>query len=403
LTFFLLAGAALLLFSGIFYLFPRRRAGSVDTDLERANLEWFRQRRMELAGETDDTLERDAQLRLLEDEQAAAALQGQGHAPADGMRRPFPLWILLPLVALVASLLYYRLGAAPDVVIGRQLQALGEQHSAEQVAALIGAIETRVAQRPGNLDYAGLLGQYYMGEGNYRRAAELYAGLAQQAPGDAQAMAFAAQADYLASGRVLGDQARLWAEQALAVNPHQPTALGLLGMVAFEQQQYRAAVEYWQRLLAMEQPGSDNARMIEGVIATARERLGEAPAAEPATVAAAAVPSSGVTVTVALPAGAAVAPSDTVFILARDPASGSRMPIAVQRLQASQLPVTLRLDDSNSMAGQKLSAADSVMVFVQVSPDGRPGEEGATWLGQAGPLTPSDATEPLEILLQPRG
>jgi cytochrome c-type biogenesis protein CcmH len=109
-----------------------------------------------------------------------------------------------------------------------------------------------------------------------------------------------------------------------------------------------------------------------------------------------------VTVRVALPEGAQVAPSDTVFVLARNAASDSRMPIAVQRLQAGQLPVTLRLDDSNSMAGQKLSATESVLVVVQVSPDGRPGEAGATWLGEAGPLAPSAQLEPLEIVLQPR-
>ena len=65
------------------------------------------------------------------------------------------------------------------------------------------------------------------------------------------------------------------------------------------------------------------------------------------------------------------------------------MPIAVQRLTGAQLPVTLRLDDSNSMAGQKLSAASSVIVAVQVSRSGRPGEANARWLGQAGPVAPS--------------
>ena len=108
------------------------------------------------------------------------------------------------------------------------------------------------------------------------------------------------------------------------------------------------------------------------------------------------------TVRVSLPGDARVNATDTVFILARSAAADSRMPIAVQRLRGSQLPLTLRLDDSNSMAGQKLSAADSVVVVVQVSPDGRPGEAFATWLGRAGPLAPSLEAKPLEIVLQPR-
>jgi cytochrome c-type biogenesis protein CcmH len=105
---------------------------------------------------------------------------------------------------------------------------------------------------------------------------------------------------------------------------------------------------------------------------------------------------------VALPDGASVNPGDTVFVLARNADSDSRMPIAVQRLQAAQLPVTLRLDDSNSMAGQKLSETPSVVVLVQVSPDGRPGEANATWMGRAGPLAPGTDSEPLAIVLSPR-
>ena len=302
------------------------------------------------------------------------------------------------------------LGAAPDVVISRQLQELDESGTPEQMASLIGAIEARSARRPDNLDYKALLGRYYMGQQDYHRAARTYTGLARQLPEDAQVLAYAAQADYLASGRQLSEQARLQAEQALAINPHQRAALGLLGMVAFEQQQYRGAIGYWQRLLATEAAGSESARMIAGVIETARQRLGEPgalPAGDPAEIAAADAAAAdtataGVTVRVALPDGATVAASDTVFVLARNAQSDSRMPIAVQRLQAGQLPVTLRLDDSNSMAGQKLSDTSSVLVIVQVSPDGRPGEATATWLGEAGPLAPSMDLEPREILLQPR-
>ncbi|HEY7775722.1 MAG TPA: hypothetical protein VIC02_04185, partial [Kineobactrum sp.] len=82
--------------------------------------------------------------------------------------------------------------------------------------------------------------------------------------------------------------------------------------------------------------------------------------------------------------------------------SDSRMPIAVQRLQAGDLPATLRLDDSSSMAGQKLSEAGEVVVIVQVSPDGSPGEANASWLGRAGPLQPSRSADTLAITLQPQ-
>ncbi len=413
-TLFILACAGLVLLSGLFLLVPGKRSGGTDEDLERANLEWFRLRQAELAAEGSEALQDDARLRLLED------VQQPDQAPQVAGGGSFPVWILFPLVALMSSGLYYVLGAAPDVVISRQLQDLDESGTPEQMASLISAIEARSARRPDNLDYAALLGRYYMGQQDYRRAAGTYAGLARRLPEDAQMLAYAAQADYLASGRQLSERARLQAEQALAINPHQRAALGLLGMASFEEQQYRGAIAYWQRLLATEPPGSESARMIAGVIETARQRLGdsgELPGNGPASVAAANAAAAdaaaagaaaadtataGVTVRVALPEGATVAASDTVFVLARNAESDSRMPIAVQRLQAGQLPATLRLDDRNSMAGQKLSDAASVVVIVQVSPDGRPGEAGATWLGEVGPLAPSMDLEPREILLQPR-
>jgi cytochrome c-type biogenesis protein CcmH len=308
------------------------------------------------------------------------------------------------------------LGAASDVIIVRQLQSLDDTTSPDVMRRLMQDIEVRSAQRPDNLHYVALLGRYYMAEQDYARAADTYGALAQDAPQDAQALAYAAQADYLASGRTLSDTARMRAEQALAVDPHQRTALGLLGMASFEQQKYRAAIEYWQRLLVMEQPDSDSARMIASVIESARQKLGETgmPAQAPDAVAASpdavaektdmsAPVSSGVTVRVSAPEDAAISAGDTVFILARNAESDSRMPIAVQRLQGSQLPITLRLDDGNSMAGQKLSETESVVVIVQVSPSGRPGEANASWLGQAGPLAPSVEKEPLDIVLRASG
>mgnify|MGYP001816859045 FL=1 len=394
---FFLACAGLLLLSGLFYLLPRQWQGPVIDDPEQANLEWYRLRQRELAELGDEQLEQDAKLRLLED-------AGQGGATpvvsTDG--QGFPVWLLFPVVAVMASALYYFLGSVTDVEISKRLQGISETTSPEEMTQLVEAIDARSALRPGYLHYVALLGRFYMGQEDYIRAREVYRQLAIEAPDDAQAMAYAAQADFLASGRQLSEQARMQAEQALAVDPHQRTALGLLGMASFEQGSYRAAIEYWQRLLAMETPGSESAQMINSVIAMAQEKLGaDAPAIEGVEPAPAEM-TAGVTVSVRFPEGAQYNPGDTVFVLARNADADSRMPIAVQRLLAQQLPLTLRLDDGNSMAGQKLSETPSVLVVVQVSPGGTPGEAGATFLGQAGPLPPTASTDPVEVVLQAR-
>lgn len=397
-TTFILGCVGLVLLSSLFLFFSPVRPGASEEDLDRANLAWFRRRRAELKEENNDGLEEDARLRLLEDEHLRTG-------PQTVLTQSFPVWILLPLVALLASTLYYALGAAPDVVIAEQLQSMRQDMPPQQMRELIRDVEARSAQRPENLHYLALLGRYYTGQEDYARAAETYDALTEAVPEDAQGLAYSAQAEYLAAGRTLTDRARLRAEQALAVDPHQPTALGVLGMAAFEQQQYRAAIEYWQRLLAMEPAESEGGRMIAGVIETARQRLAEQdPSAEqPPDLALSqedVMSGVGITVRVTVPAEVEINATDTVFILARNADSDSRMPIAVQRFTGAQLPITLRLDDSNSMAGQKLSQTPSVIVAVQVSPDGRPGEGNARWLGQIGPVSPSENEEPLKIQLR---
>ena len=46
--------------------------------------------------------------------------------------------------------------------------------------------------------------------------------------------------------------------------------------------------------------------------------------------------------------------------------------------------------------------AESVVVVAQVSPDGRPGEASATWVGSSDPVTPGLDTRPLELVLAPK-
>ena len=113
-TLLYLTCGALLVFSALFYLKPGgKRRGAANEDLARANLEWFRLRQQELAEEGNDSLAADAQLRLLEDEQDQPLEQ-----EASANQAKFPVWILAPLVAVFSIALYYKLGAADDVLVG---------------------------------------------------------------------------------------------------------------------------------------------------------------------------------------------------------------------------------------------------------------------------------------------
>ncbi len=371
--------AGLLLLATIFVVFPSwfMRSGHRKS-VRQDNLDWFTLRNAEIQRERGDKeLLEEASLRLLEDRvDAIPDTAGYRFGRWGG-------WLILP-VAVGSLGVYSQLGGLEDLRLTRAIQSFDEQTADTDVHALMADVAARAAQRPENLHYQAMLGRYYMSVASYSQAREVYLGLVEQSPTDASALALAAQASYLADGRKLNEAAQLLAERALNTNPGERTALGLLAMVAFERQQFRAAINYWQRLQALEQPGSSGSQLIQDVIGRAQLALGEPGEAVPIT------PTGlGLTVQVEAPSDLETGPNAVLFVLARNPEANSRMPVAVQRLPASEFPLVVRLDDSDSMAGQKISELERVMVVARISANGQPGEEHALWQGQLGPLVPS--------------
>jgi cytochrome c-type biogenesis protein CcmH len=389
-TAFLIGAAFLALLTTL--LVSWRRSDAVrPADLDDPNLNWYRQRASELDDGAPQALLDEAQLRLVEDGLNDNSLR-QVEVPARG-RNP-GLWIL-PVVLVASALLYWQLGAVEDVLIYRELQTLDAQDELA-LPALARRITARSAQRPDNTQYLGLLGQLQFAQENYVEAAGSFTRLADAVPNDAQAQAQAAQSQFLAAGRRLDDSARGYAERALDIDPQQGTALGLLGMAAFESGEFADAVRYWERLRSMEVEGSQGFQMLTDVIAVARERMPDSVPGEGETE-----PVSGLRVSLELAEGAAVPADAVVFVFARSPSAATRMPIAVRRLTAGDLPLTLSLSDADSMAGQSLSDATQVIITAQVSRNGQPGEANAVYLGRSQLVSTSRDDVEVRIQLLP--
>ena len=119
-------------------------------------------------------------------------------------------------------------------------------------------------------------------------------------------------------------------------------------------------------------------------------------AAEPATVAPPKAPaptsaaSSGVEGRVEIDAKLAskVAPGDTLFIFARDP-EGSRMPLAVVRGSASELPKSFALTDAMAMTpNNTISRARTVVVEARTSKSGSATPQSGDLRGVSAPVPP---------------
>ena len=362
-------------------------------------IDWLNLRQAELGADAQDLLD-EAQLRVVEELEPAGDLPLGELGSTSGKRA----LVLLSVGVLATVWLYAHLGAQPDVDISRRLENIADASPAE-VQALVDAIALRVESRPENVDYLSLLGEYYTGSEQSAKALEVYEQLLALMPENPDVLARAAQSEFLANNRQLSARAERRAQAALAAAPNQRAALGTLGMAAFEAENYSDAVRYWERLARLERPGSSDRVMIDRVLATARERAGlpalaSTEAATPGEQPTAAVSELGVNVSITGVAALGISPSATVFVLARAAGSTQRMPVAVQRFTVADLPATIRLDDGNSMAGQKVSVLPALDIEVQVSPSGQPGLRNATWVANASGVIPS-ASQAITLSLSP--
>ena len=385
-----LVGLAVVMISVLPRVWQRR--GRTET-----NADWLRLRQRELDGDAE-ALKRDAALRIVE--------EGEGSQDPPEQAVPQYAWWVQGVAAglLIAGVvwLYRELGAWEDVEIAQQLARL-ESAQPNDVVALIDRIEHRAEARQGNTDYALLLAEYYL-SGNDPAAALIYFERLIAAGATApEILGKAAQAEFLAADRELSAQARSRAEQALAVNPMQSAALATLGMAAFEEADYQGAISYWQKLRALEAPGSAGHTMLGQVIARAEQELAAAgglitaPAGpQPATEGVSA--DGAVTVEIALSTQAPLPEAAVMFVLARPAGAEAGMPIAVVREAVAAWPVAVTLSDMTSMAGQRLSDFESVSIEVQISETGQPGRDNA-WAWARLDNVPTGNDEPVAIVL----
>ena len=393
-TFLLSVVALIALAVAMVSFLPRlwHRSGRVET-----NADWLMLRQKELEGDAE-ALKQDAALRVVE--------EGDVSPDALDVATPQYVWRVQCLGAalLIAGTgwLYLALGAWEDVEIAEQLARLESAQPAD-VVALIDRIEDRAEARTANTDYALLLAEYYL-SGNEPSAAVRYFDRLIAAGATApEILGKAAQAEFLSADRVLSQQARSRAEQALALDPAESAALATLGMAAFEEADYREAITYWQRLRVLEAPGSQGHAMLGQVIARAEQELARAGglASSPATTGSASLEPAEqgvISVQVTLPTELSAPTGSAMFVLARPAGAEAGMPIAVVREPVDAWPTTVTLSDATSMAGQRLSDFTSVSVEVQISLTGQPGRDNAwSWARRDNVMVGAD--EPVHILL----
>ena len=246
----------------------------------------------------------------------------------------------------------------------------------------------RVEQRPDQIDYRLLLAQAAMAKQDYDDAVLHYGVIIEVVPEDADALAFYAQALYLKNDRQINAEVASYLDQSLQINPYQTTALGLLGINAFTQEDFEQAIEYWQKLLEVLEPGSSKAQMIEAGLVEARKKVAqnnqqiaqvEKEKAE--------ADAKGIKVSVDIIDHLKSEPDDlTVFVYAKA-SKGPGMPLAVVKLRLDMLPATVMLTDAMAMMPSlKLSSFDEVKIGARLSYANNPTPQRGDWQAETEPM-----------------
>ena len=286
----------------------------------------------------------------------------------------WPAVIVVLIAPIAAAALYWQIGTpgalSPQSVIGQD----ANQPSRDQINAMIAQVKQRLEKEPNNVEGWAILARTYYTMGNFQEAAVAYATLNTLLPDDADLIADYADALAMSQGRNFADKPAELVQRALMLDPTQWKALAMAGSEAFDRKDYKAAIEYWQRVQDTTPADSPIRQRIQGSIDEARSLAGMPPVAQVQKGGTAGSTSAGRsvsgTVTLSPALASKVRPDDSVFVFAR-PADGSRMPVAVVRARVSELPLQFTLDDSRAMAPTaKISALNEVIVNARVSRSG---------------------------------
>ncbi|HVC17049.1 MAG TPA: hypothetical protein VNE18_07080 [Rhodanobacter sp.] len=310
-------------------------------------------------------------------------------------RSAFALILIIALALPLTTASLYMLVGTPVALNGVVHQA-GKALTMQQAVVQLRA---HLAEKPDDIQAWMLLAQTSSMLHNSADAHDAYDHILKLDANNPDAMVGWAETDALVSkDHVIGDRARELLKHAVLLQPDSQRGLWLLGVSDFQRADYRDAAATWRLLQKQLEPGSEVAKAVAGQITQADARASGAPA-EASTTAAAAAPQGAtleVQVSLAPALKAKLRPADTLFVFARAE-HGPPMPLAVAKLDASKLPVTVTLSDAMAMTpALKLSSATHVFVGARISQSGEPTAQPGDLEGNAG-IVAVDRKTPVEI------
>jgi len=289
-------------------------------------------------------------------------------------------WIIgIMAMVLIGSsiLLYNKLGAENELAIAGLLKkSAGQGYSKDDAQNLLDRLIVQTEKTPEDVEVWYLIGRLNFDLEKYDAAVLGFSKVIEHLPADAQddqavALAQLAQAQFFANDRKLDKATESLLLQALEINPRDNTSLGLLGVASYDRAEYLNAVRYWTRLLALIPPNNPNAQAIQGGLYKAMGLLTKDQLATFNKEQADKIKSSiQVTVDISDDMKSKLPKNADLFVLAKAE-QGPPMPLAVQRLNVADWPITVTLDDSMAMMDTlRMSEFQNIIITARISKSG---------------------------------
>lgn len=194
------------------------------------------------------------------------------------LRRHWMNSLLIPAVFLAAFGGYYYWGSFSiwqEYVHDsqRKIQAETLLKSIKTPQELIEKLRAKLDDTPKSAKGWYLLGRLYASQGVWQEAVNAFAKATNFDPGNEQYITNYAHSLWQLHNRQFTPQITDLLSNLLKKNPSQPDALAMLAMDAFAREAYEEAIGYWQRLLRLTPPQSNEAETIRRAIVKAEERI----------------------------------------------------------------------------------------------------------------------------------
>lgn len=272
----------------------------------------------------------------------------------------------------IGVLVVYLWVGSPKVLL-QDPQMNAGQPTPAQIEAMVDKLAARMKENPTDIQGWLMLGRSYAALNRLPEAQTALKKAIALDPNNADAMADLADLIAFMQQSANGQPKEL-IKKALEIDPKNVKALALAGSAAFEAKEYLKAIDYWQRALKLTDPQSEFANGLSLSISNAQEKAGIKKPTINGQV-------SG-TISIAPNLSSKVNADDVVFIYARA-IDGPRMPVAILKIKASQLPYQFVLDDKLAMAPElSISKFKKVDIIARISKSGEATAKAGDLFGQ---------------------